>query len=158
MRCTGQGMRELSTGLSFIIAIAFVLGLTTSLSQAATVRVPADQPTIQAGIDAAGTGDTVLVAPGIYTGAGNRDISFGGRGITLRSESGPGLTVIDCQSLGRAFILRGSVTSLCRILSVPSLFAISGLLYGRLTLNLRVGNSRVRGKIDVLRTVKIVHL
>ena len=64
---------------------------------ATTIHVPADQPTIQAGIDAAADGDTVLVADGTYTGDGNRDIDFGGKSIVLKSENGPVLTVIDCE-------------------------------------------------------------
>lgn len=64
---------------------------------ATVVRVPQDQSTIQAGIDAADVGDTVLVAEGIYTGDGNRDIAFGGKSVVLRSESGPLNTTIDCQ-------------------------------------------------------------
>ncbi|MCH9032215.1 MAG: right-handed parallel beta-helix repeat-containing protein [candidate division Zixibacteria bacterium] len=58
---------------------------------------PDDQPTIQAGIDAAIQGDTVLVADGTYTGPGNRDINFSGKGVVLKSENGPEVTIIDCQ-------------------------------------------------------------
>ncbi len=45
------------------------------------IHVPADQQTIQAGIDAAQNGDTVLVAPGTY----NENIDFRGKGITVTS-------------------------------------------------------------------------
>ncbi len=61
------------------------------------IHVPGDQPTIQAGIDYAVPGDTVLVADGTYTGDGNRDIDFGGKGVVLKSENGPDFTIIDCQ-------------------------------------------------------------
>jgi hypothetical protein len=66
-------------------------------------NVPSVYLTIQAGIDAAGTGDTVLVEDGTYTGPGNRDIDFKGKAITVQSENGPASTIIDCQGLGRGF-------------------------------------------------------
>ncbi|MAE70910.1 MAG: hypothetical protein CME06_10635 [Gemmatimonadetes bacterium] len=42
------------------------------------ITCPRTSATIQEGIDAAARGDTVLVEAGIYTGAGNRDLDFGG--------------------------------------------------------------------------------
>ncbi|MFC1890153.1 nitrous oxide reductase family maturation protein NosD [Thermodesulfobacteriota bacterium] len=61
-----------------------------------TIHVPSDQPTIQAGIDAAVDGDLVLVAPGIYV----ENIDFLGKAITLRSEAGSEGTVIDGNQAG----------------------------------------------------------
>jgi hypothetical protein len=58
---------------------------------------PADYSTIKDAIDVAADGDTVIVADGIYTGEGNRDIDFGGKPITVKSENGPENCIIDCQ-------------------------------------------------------------
>jgi hypothetical protein len=80
---------------STLILIATLLIIAPA--SAVTRRVPDAYPTIQGGIVAAGGGDTVLVAAGTYMGAGNRDIDFLGKAIVVRSESGAGSTIIDCQ-------------------------------------------------------------
>lgn len=73
--------------LVFYILTAFLL---SSLLQAATIHIPADQPTIQAGIDAAVNGDNVLVSPGTYTEL----ISFPSFPLMVRSSDGPDTTII----------------------------------------------------------------
>lgn len=68
-------------------------------------RVPAEYSRIQSAIDYACSGDSVLLAPGIYTGAGNRDLDLQGKALVLRSEQGADLTVIDCEHEGRGFYI-----------------------------------------------------
>ena len=63
---------------------------------AATLNVPAQYGTIQAAVTAAGSGDTVLIADGTYTGDGNRDIDFGGKSLTVKSQNGASKTILDC--------------------------------------------------------------
>jgi hypothetical protein len=74
------------------------VALLAALPAGRTRHVPADYPTIQAAIDSAEPGDTVLVAPGRYV----ENIRFQGKGIVVASEyiqshdpSVIGRTVID---------------------------------------------------------------
>jgi len=72
--------------------IAFgLIWLVTSTCLGSVINVPADQPSIQAGINAANTGDMVVVAPGTYT----ENINFMGKAITVRSSGGSKVTIID---------------------------------------------------------------
>jgi hypothetical protein len=55
------------------------------------IKVPSEQGTIQAAINAADYGDKVLVADGTY----REHIDFKGKAITVTSENGPDVTTID---------------------------------------------------------------
>jgi hypothetical protein len=82
------------------MTIVGLLVLTAStLATARTWHVPADAPTIQAGIDSAGLGDDVLVAPGTYFEYGITMKS----GVQVHSEQGPGATTVDAGHSGGAF-------------------------------------------------------
>src|SRR5262245_803057 len=73
---------------TFAFAFAVAIG---SVAEAATITVPGDIGTIQGAIAAAAPGDTVLVAPGTYL----ENLTFLGKAITVVSESGPAVTIID---------------------------------------------------------------
>lgn len=76
-----------------------------------TLHVPAEYATIQDAIDATVKNDLVLVADGIYTGLGNRNLDFSEKAITLRSQNGAETCIIDCENSGRGFYFHSGETS-----------------------------------------------
>jgi hypothetical protein len=108
---------------SFLAVLALPL-----CGRAAEIDVPSTAyPTIQAGIDAASAGDTVLVAPGTYSGSGDWDLDFRGKAITVQSAGGAAVTAIDLQTFGnpvahRAFVFHTNETAAATVRG----FTISG--------------------------------
>jgi len=95
-------------------AISIALVLATGVVHPAVaniIQVPSAHATIQAGINAAATGDTVQVAPGTYTGPSNRNLDFAGKNILLRSSAGAATTIIDCQNLARGMRFHSGETA-----------------------------------------------
>jgi parallel beta-helix repeat protein len=82
--------------LVLISGLILFCSLPAAVRAQAIINVPADQATIQAAINAANNGDTVLVAPGTYI----ENINFGGKTITVTSSGGPSATIIDGNANG----------------------------------------------------------
>lgn len=110
--------------LSILTLVAFlviaILNIADS-SLGATIKIPEDYQTIQAGIDAASENDSIIVADGVYAGEGNRDIDFRGKNIVLRAENGPENCIIDCQGSGRGIYLHSGESKTSSIVGLTIL-------------------------------------
>lgn len=96
------------------IATAFLLLALNAGAQAVTHHVDAaggaDFDSIGEAFAVAVDGDSIVVAPGTYTGENNKDIEWGLRNLVLTSEATRQNPVIDCEGEGRFVILDRDVT------------------------------------------------
>jgi len=97
-RCSSQKLTQtiknfkLSKTLT-VLALVLVGGL--GYVSAATINVPADQPTISAAVAAASAGDVIVVAPGTYS----ENVTVN-KSLTIRSSGGKGVTTVTGSGLG----------------------------------------------------------
>ncbi len=89
---------------SFLVYHIIIL---CSFSFSATLTIPTDYPTIQSGIDASISGDTVLVNSGTYF----ENIDFLGKNISVMSVEGPQHTIIDGYENGSVVRITSEVDS-----------------------------------------------
>ena len=78
---------------TFLLVLGFVLIVIGSFASAATINVPGDQATIQAAVNAATVGDTIVVAEGTYNEQGiqiNKDVTIEGAGASTTIINGNG--------------------------------------------------------------------
>ena len=75
----------------------------------------ADFNNIQAAIDAAASGDSVMVMPGTYTGTGDDVINMSGKNVHLYSKSGSERTHIDGENARRGIVCSSGESADCII-------------------------------------------
>jgi len=75
-------------------------------ARAGTLDVPAQYATIQAALDAAAAGDTIVVQPGAYHEA----LVFPGFGLTLVAPGGSSVTTVDASGLGTSVMTIATTT------------------------------------------------
>ncbi len=120
----GANPARRGTGATAVLAALAALGLGGAVAPPAgtqartwyvTVEGNGDAPTIQAAVDSAATGDSIVVAPGYYSwsnqGSGD-EMGFirlmrGKDYITLRSEAGPAATTLDAEYRSRVIYCQG---------------------------------------------------
>jgi predicted outer membrane repeat protein len=110
---SNREIRIMKAKITLFGTIVLVLWALTGLGLADELFVPDDYLTIQVAIDTAVDGDVIIVTDGTFAGTGNKNLDFGGRAITVRSENGPRFTTIDCQNNGRGFYFQTGETEDC---------------------------------------------
>jgi hypothetical protein len=96
--------------IAALVTVVAVVLLLQNAVLAAVHYVPDNFSSIQAALDGAKKGDSIIVRDGVWKGAANKNLDFKGKAVSLRSESGPKNCIIDCEGSGRGFYFHSGET------------------------------------------------
>jgi hypothetical protein len=91
------------TALATLLATTLLSAPALATIHYVDVNGGGDYTAIQPAIDAAAGCDTVVVAPGTYTGSLNRNLGFGPKNLVVVAMNGRESPIIDCEGQDRAF-------------------------------------------------------
>ncbi len=86
----------------FLIMIGFLCAVLPAAEWTVAPEGPADFNNLRTAVETAASGDTLILANGIYRGEENRNIRLDGKAVTIRGED-RAACIIDIQGLGRGF-------------------------------------------------------
>ncbi|MCA9728748.1 MAG: FlgD immunoglobulin-like domain containing protein [Candidatus Eisenbacteria bacterium] len=93
------------TAALFLVSVLVVAPAALAATHVVRPDGSGDFPTIGQAMASAASGDTIALADGTFTGAGNRSLNPAGKQLVVRSESGVAAScIIDVQGSPRAFI------------------------------------------------------
>ena len=118
------------------------------LASADVLSVPDEYPTIQAAIDAATTGDEVVLQPGIY----NETFDYQGKGLVVRSAEGPLTTRIDRNGAGGTVVTANGTPKGTRLEGI-GFYVASGIMLDCDNANLVGDNLRFIGCTNLPFTI-----
>ncbi len=102
MRTSSHANTDLRSIVTSLLICGCAMSVVTLAAAATYVVNPGgtgDYPTIQAAVNAVASGSVIELTDGTFLGDGNRDISFLGKAITVRSQNGPANCTINPQGV-----------------------------------------------------------
>ncbi len=109
-------MKHLTTRTTVLLLLCGAL-VVTCQATADTILVDlgggGDYFSIKPAVEAAASGDTILIAPGYYEGAANRDMNLSDKNLVIRGIAGAEATTVWCSRQARGFRVVGGQDSTC---------------------------------------------